>query len=329
MALDETTNLNINRKITNFMPEINRFDGDQSILDFFFQQIKELAVINNWPSQRSVAFLKSKLTGAALDFYIQSRTVQKCTSVDELHREFKSFFSNDSRQASILDLAKVQLLPAETIKSMAHRLEGIVHSVYRDIKDESSILSIKFNHFLQAVPGPMRAKLMEENVNDFHSAVKRAQQLQNIQSATSTSVSNQIHTPVNEFNEIHNKLASLQESINSIKIVSSEDKPHTHNDQFHTRVNQQSDSCNLGHRHFNSKRNSNPNNHRFTSSKFQSSRPRQNHLRFRQDSHFRHRQVCAFCGRTGHFMKFCFEFKKCNRGASSLNPNAKSYIPLN
>ena len=65
------------------------FEGDSSLLNFFFDQIRSYASINKLKPDETVAFLKGKLSSPALKFMTQSPILNDLNFIES---EFKSFF---------------------------------------------------------------------------------------------------------------------------------------------------------------------------------------------------------------------------------------------
>lgn len=311
--------------MSNFMPQISPFDGDPSMLNFFFTQIRELANINSWNSQKAVSFFKSKLCGAALKFYIQSEQCQNATQLDELDRIFKSFFVHESHQTSILELASFSLLPGESIRSLAHRLDNLVQKIYHKVNDKSSILAIKHIHLVKALPVSISNKLLEENVDNYECAVKRAQQLQDIYANNSNNAGN------SKLDELTKQVQNMSEKINFINQTNdTQDDKNKYRDR---KIDERTDRSNFQRRgrgrgiHYNHRPNRNFFSQKHTTNTHVRDRPHGN-------LHFQNRNnqfviTCQFCGLRGHHLARCFKFKKMmnEKNSSGLNPNAPTFSP--
>lgn len=69
------------------------FDGDASLVDFFFNQIKTLAKAQGWKEQETIQFLGSKLAGPALAFFMQNPAIYTAEKLRAIEEEFKKFFA--------------------------------------------------------------------------------------------------------------------------------------------------------------------------------------------------------------------------------------------
>lgn len=159
---------------------ITNFEGDHELLPFFFDQIRSVAEINKYNQQTTISLLKSKLTGPALKFFCQNPELLKSNDLDFIEKEFSAFFSPPSKCAASIELSGLTLLPAETIKNFAHRLNVLAATVYADITDKNAHDKIKFMKFLEAIPSNLRIKIQEEGIYDYKTAVDRAQVLHEI-----------------------------------------------------------------------------------------------------------------------------------------------------
>ena len=165
-------------KSKNFSITVTPFEGDPNLYAFFVSQIEAISDINKWTIEEKTIYLKSKLTGAALKFLIDSQNLNKCT-YSELKNELGNFFSNKSQTASVIDFNNLHMLPQESIKNFAHRLNSLTSKVY-DITDQNILDNIKFIKLIGALPPNIRTKILEENVKIYQEVVNRAQQLQDI-----------------------------------------------------------------------------------------------------------------------------------------------------
>lgn len=349
----------------NFIPSINPFDGNPSMLKFFLQQIDELAQENQWTTQKKVMFFKSKLIGTALQFFIQSDCSLPNQTYDQIKKNFLSYFTEESPQASIMDLTTFQLLQGESIKSLAHRLDNIINRVYKDVPDQSSLSHIKKTHMLQALPIHIRTKILEEKIETYDNVIKRAQELHAIHSHVTENPSvphsayfDDLSKKINFISEQVNVIKSSQSSDDKSKVrqsASKQNSPQSSDKYVNKRKFKRSPNNNKsfhhyknssdydGRRHFVSYRNdfvpknsfskhrwfpknSNFPNHNFRKFNYV---PNHNANRVQNNSHF----SCHFCGRFGHRMATCRQFLqviKSRQNVTSetqLNPNAFSFKP--
>lgn len=186
---------------------ILNFEGDPSLINFFFDQLKSYANLNKLKPEETVAFLKGKLAGPALKFLTQSPELYKSNDFEFIEKEFKSFFAPMSKTQALLEFNNIQMLPQETIKNIAHRINNVTLMVYPQINEEA-LNEIKFMKFLSVIPSSIRIKIQEENITDYRIAITRAQALQDIfsnekilQSHSSDFQSDTISKKLNEISE--------------------------------------------------------------------------------------------------------------------------------
>ncbi len=168
------------KSVAPFSIQIAPFEGDPNYLKHFISLITDVSKINNWSNDQAVLILKSKLTLAALKYYLENEDMVNAKSVNMIHDKFANFFVSKSNAASLADLNNMSLLPQESMKHFAHRLHVITLQAYNEITDPTALNCLKYNKFISCLPSSIRIKLLEENITKFDHAVNRAQQLQDI-----------------------------------------------------------------------------------------------------------------------------------------------------
>lgn len=343
----------------NFVPQITPFDGDPQLIHFFFNQVEELARENGWSPQKTMIFFKSKLIGTALQYFIQSDCAQQGQTLDHVKKSFIAYFSDESPQVSIMDLTSFHLLQGESIKAMSHRLDSLIHRIYKDVTDKNSILQIKRTHILQALPLQIKTKIMEENITTYDRTVQRAQELQSIHASA---IANPSSSTNSRFEELAQKVNFISEQVSVIKSSQDNSRENTGNCKrspphksgshgYHSRdkrapnhkdnkfefrpgneyrkgeYSKRSDGSVHNHRWFSKNRS-------FTDRHFQRGGRQGNRF---SNSNFSQRDrnisICHFCNRRGHEMAKCFQFlRMINNGQHAtqnynLNPEAAEFRP--
>lgn len=286
--------------------DIPKFEGDPEILPFFIDQIKNLAAINKFSEQAKIALLKSKLTGPALKFVIQKPNLFQSNDFEEIEKELADFFAPPSKTQALVEFNSLILLPAESIKNFAHRLNVLVSRVYPEILDRVAINNIKFLKFISAIPSNLRMKLQEEGISDYHQAVTRAQNLQEI--TNNEKLLNAHATPVSE-SIFEETLKNLNEKINALQLTSQ--------NNTQTNTNNRSPRNDFENSSYNKKKPFGFRQHKKFShvDRFKRSSPRDN---------FKHRTyICQLCKRHGHEADFCFRWKRANTQRKNYT-NSKS-----
>lgn len=100
------------------------------------------------------------------------------------------------------------LLPEESIRNFADRLNTLTNRVHDTITDAAALNDIKYTKFISSISSNLRIKIQEESNTDYKLAVYRAQNLQEImqnekilQSCTSTSSTDSVSLQLKHLTE--------------------------------------------------------------------------------------------------------------------------------
>lgn len=311
---------------------INPFDGDPGLLNFFFEQINDLKSCNKWSEIQTIAFLKTKLSGVALRYFIESSAFRSANSVEEIKQLFSSFFRSDSNVVAEQQLANFKLLPGETIRNLAHRLNVLIARVYPTISDVTALNAIKKNKFLESIPVNIRVKLLEYNIDSYDETVAKAQHLQDIFAQSALLQGESSSQP---FAEISAQINSLQSQIKDLNVNNSSDnnsqsaaRQHNsrsnyhayHNNNSYVRTNRYNHNYNSWQPRQRSNFSHHSGNNQFTRGNYR----RNNSNSFpnvRNVQSQNTRQNCLFCGNQGHLMINCNQFRRLVQPVSSVNNN--------
>lgn len=271
---------------SNFQFQVDDFCGDSSLVNFFFDQILTYEKLKGLSRDETVAFLKSKLKGPARQYMIEDPVLYKATDFEFIQNRITDFFAKTSAPATLNDLNTLTILPHESIKNFAHRLNVLVTKVYPEIIDKDSSNHIKYVKFLSCLPSSIRRKLLEEDVKTYPKAVERAQVLQDI------FVQDNVFTTSDSFQateQLQSKIAELTEKINNLNFAQpvsqkKNDSSPVREKKHHDRQNYQE---NYKTRH-----------------NFQPYQRR----RFPQ----KQTERCQLCFRYGHSAKHCFKWQRAN-----------------
>ena len=66
------------------------------------------------------------------------------------------------------------MLPQESIKHFAHRLNKLTAVVFKNIRDETALDALRLDKLRTALPPNLRTKLYEEEINEYSLAVEHA-----------------------------------------------------------------------------------------------------------------------------------------------------------
>ena len=121
---------------------------------------------------------------------------------------FSGFFSPMNFTQTLVELNNLILLPQESIKIFAHRINILTTIVYPQVNDKNALDQVKFTKFFSCIPSNFCMKLQEEGIKFYDLAVQLTQQLQEIaanegilQTQQSISCVNNLSQQIVEFSE--------------------------------------------------------------------------------------------------------------------------------
>lgn len=65
------------------------FDGDASLVDIFFNQIKTLTKAHKWKDKEAIQYLGSKLAGPKLAFFTHNSSIYNADNLKAVKKELK------------------------------------------------------------------------------------------------------------------------------------------------------------------------------------------------------------------------------------------------
>lgn len=164
-----------NENSTQYKFDIDNYYGDPENLAWFSSQIRELKELNAWSEDAALFYLKTKLKGSAQTFFASSPSCQNLETLDEALSMLKNFFGQQaSSSISINKFNSITLLPQESMRSLAHRIESAAHQAYHFINDEQALNKIKSIQFINAIPQQVRTNLIFDNPSNFNKIVQKA-----------------------------------------------------------------------------------------------------------------------------------------------------------
>lgn len=277
---------------SHFAAQITPFKGDSDLIEFFFTQILTLKKINNWSDEQTAFFLKNKLEGPALTFLVQSKELQTSNDVLFIKEKFENFFTQPSKLTFANQWQNLNLIPGESIKNFAHRLDTLTDKVYPNILDTNAINAIKFQKFFTALPSELKAKIHEHSIDNYDVAVKTAQHMQEVQQLPSGSSFN-INTENDSFTKLINKIDNLQKEITILK--ENKESRGTSDQSYCPQQAQTHDT---------------------------SRQPIFLPPRTRSQA-YRSAKICEFCGKHGHVIARCFQRRNSQRTTPPLSPSVR------
>lgn len=313
---------------------IQNFDGNPATVDFFFSQLKDLQDLNKYTEKETIALFKSKLTGPALHFYLDSNVIEQNESLDNLHTQFKNFFCPvQNKNIALSNLENLKYEANESIRNFSYRLIRTLNLAYPNINSDA-LATLKMTYLMKTLPQNIRIKLLEEGIQTFDLALKRAEELYAIYASASTPI---LPTPSQSVFALHTDTNEL------------EDQKHNFDSKYDNSTRERSNfflkkNCfpmtkkrfKGAHPYkFNNKQ---PNSSRYSSTMLNrpqllnSNFPGQNRnfkfysQRFSRDSFLQ----CVFCGKSGHLMNNCYQFKHVLHSQGQQNsPDSQSLSLIN
>lgn len=210
-----------NQQTREYNFSIDNFYGDANNINWFSDQIKELKKLNNWSDQAALFYLKSKLKGSAQSFFASSPACQKVQTLQEALDILKDFFGEQtSSSVHINKFNNISILPQESVRNLAHRIETAAHSAYNFIQNEEALNKIKSIQFINALPKQFHADLLFENPSEFHKIVQKAITLESFSSHKSAENLNAVAiTSHNSPPVVSNEFELLKEQMSSLTVA--------------------------------------------------------------------------------------------------------------
>lgn len=268
-----------------FLISIPNFNGDPSAFNFFKEQFCSMVEINKLSDANALAYLKSRLSGPALSFYVESPHLHAITDPKQLLKELGEFFPEPPDNNAVQDFNSIQLLPGENIPSLAHRIKRLTAKVYPLIKDEIALQQVMLVKFMQAIPPTLKVKVIESKQDSFDKAVTFAHQLHRQYAA------NAILNHLTDFPHTGNSVvASLQQQVH---LLETKVNNPTHPSPPQRNDNQHSVQA-----------------HRTQHLRFRNHGSRRELTRKKFNNHSRSGIRCQFCSKPGHVLRNCFKFQQ-------------------
>lgn len=277
-------------KSSKFEFTIDNFEGDHDTIDFFFTQARAYIKSRALSKDDAAMFLKTKFKGPALKYLIENTTLANSNDIDFIEAEFKKFFKNNSSTTYVADLHNLALLPQESIKNFAHRLNVLYTKVYPHIKDKPTVDNFKLIKFLHCLPCKLKTKIQAEAITDYDTAVDRAQTLFEIYQQKEIIDTPSSSVPLSDFQQ---QLLTLTEKINTLSFQNATSGKHNRDNSPNVR--------NTGSSYQNFKRDFKSRNNFVQQRDFRRFKPNDNRV-----------IRCQICDRVGHQAKSCYQFTKQN-----------------
>lgn len=138
----------------------------------FLDQILTYEKVKGLSLDETVAFLKSKIKGPARQYTIEAPGLYKDTDFEFTQNWITGFFAKTSARATLNDLNTLTILPHESIKKFAHRLNVLITKAYPEILDKVAANHIKLVKFLSCLTSSIRRKLLVEDIKTYRKLKK-------------------------------------------------------------------------------------------------------------------------------------------------------------
>lgn len=275
--------------VRSFNINIQNFDGDPAMLEFFFSQLEDLVKFNGYSDEQSITMLKSKLKGNALEFYLSSNELKLARSISEAKDIMSKFFSTSAVRVSAVELNSIRLLPGESVRSLVHRIGTVACKVYPSMQ-KNALEQIKLVQLIAALPPDIQCKMYESNITDYQEAVKLAQNIQDAQIASCVMANRGVNFS-DQVNELKDQVNALRRS--SVRCQLCESFEHTAKQCYMFR------NPDLGERNTGNARDNGA------------------------------RVTCQFCGRPGHILRDCFRFQGSRNYRDSFRGRNNGFVTEN
>lgn len=209
-------------EIKNFNLNIQSFSGEQESVSWFLDQVCQMKTLFSWSDEVALLFLKGKLSGVAKEFVATNPKFSNA-NFDNTCKYLKDFFESDSNPTTnLLALNQLHLLPGETIKNFAHRIESMVAKTYTSVTDSKALNQIKSLQLINGLPQNLKEILIvEDSTNDFNKLVAKANKFVVAKTTLQVLESNHIFSPPADKAENVNQ---LQAQIDKLTLKMSEIK---------------------------------------------------------------------------------------------------------
>lgn len=295
------------------------FDGNPDDLNFFINQIKDIARIQNWSDDVILAYTISHLGGKARQLISQKLDFSPFESSDHLFEDLKSYFSQTSVASHIREYESLQMLPHEAISNLSHRLEFLTHKIYKNVSDPQALDQIKYVKFLQIIPPNYRLLILQNNITTYKLAVDKARLAQDCEIQNSVLSNTLTNTEKDRFSELAEQVNSLQTTINKFSEGTKVNEP-VNEKSTNSRSNFNFRNKRTQHNNFHSKRgNFRRDNYKYSrGNRLNFRHPHRNHNAHNTQVTQPENVTCQLCLCMGHSARQC-------RVAPALNPQPLNY----
>jgi hypothetical protein len=169
---------------------IPTFSGaDKENLNFFLDNINQVANLEKWPNSKKLLILKLNLSGKALEFVSNSPKIDNIENFEDLANLLKEKFSKKHNFADILNkFSTIQQRQNQSVTELVEEISNLT-DLYVGITSHSSLETInlseklKAQKLIDALRGDIKLDVMKMGLTTFQEIAKAAK---NIEKALNT-----------------------------------------------------------------------------------------------------------------------------------------------
>ena len=119
------------------------------------------------------------MSGKALTFIIESEEIAPIQNAQELFQKLQQQFKHRSFATSFNDWENLKMLPQESVRNLAHRINLAFHRTFPEDDTHSATANrAKLYKLIKVLPAEVRLKIMQDNITEYSTAVEKAALIQ-------------------------------------------------------------------------------------------------------------------------------------------------------
>lgn len=208
------------------LPSFNGDEGEN--LNFFLDQINNVAALENWSEARKFLVLKLNCKGRALSFIANDPIASRADSFVALQGILKTKFNKTKNFAELQqEFSHISQKPNQSVKDLAAQIDnaanaylGIDHAADINLLDLGR--KIKLNKLYEALRSDIRVEVKKLNPQNFDEATKAAINIENALADPAYNANNLISSDISELVssqiQTNAKILELSEKIDNLSI---------------------------------------------------------------------------------------------------------------
>jgi hypothetical protein len=200
---------------------LSKFHGkSDENLDFFLQQIEDVASLEKWSESKKFLILKLNLKDDALKFVANDPVASKATSFPILKNLLRKKFIKTKSFAEVQHtFSNISHKPGQSVKQLAEEISQAAEQfmgIDENATQEMTTLCEKFklNKLIEVVRSDIKFELKKSNPKKFNSAIQYACNIENALADCEYNVNN--NTLSNEFNMLVNSQMLTNQKIEEL-----------------------------------------------------------------------------------------------------------------